>query len=91
MQRAQSGCQDVTSCPELPAASPNLMQQALQQVYTHSSMWWGRAGLPADHPLMLMLATAAAVGIYIASEPLRLASGTWAVPCPILSSILHNS
>lgn len=41
----------------------------------------------ADHPLMLALTTAVAVGIYIVSDPLS--SSCWiSLPCPILSQLL---
>lgn len=62
--------------------------QALQ--HAGSSLWQHASNslcaLPqADHPLMLVLTTAVAVGIYIVSEPLQ---RPWSLPCPILSQVL---
>lgn len=51
---------------------------AVQQVLK-CRMWC----LPADHPIMLALTTAVAVGIYICSDPLL------QLHCPILSSVVR--
>jgi len=60
------------------------MVQAVQQAT--NSLWNRLPQLPqADHPIMIALTTAVAVGIYIVSEPLQ---RPWVLPCPILSQLL---
>lgn len=60
------------------------VQQAVQQAT--NSLWNRLPQLPqADHPIMIALTTAVAVGIYIVTEPLQ---RPWVLPCPILSQLL---
>jgi hypothetical protein len=60
------------------------LQHASNSLWQHASN--SLCALPqADHPLMLVLTTAVAVGIYIVSEPLQ---RPWSLPCPILSQVL---
>jgi hypothetical protein len=75
------------SSPAAPATSAFGMQQALtDNLATVVAQVWQLAP-QIDHPLSMVFISMVSMGIYIASEPIR-HMGTWALPCPILSSIL---